>query len=424
MVRSTHFVQEYSVIMPVFDGFHRVLFAALVVFGPLPASAQYEVFQWASFEDGLFPENAVAIGANPAQTVQVVDLSTVQGMPAGFRSAEAVRETGRYGLKIVSTGKGPAYTTGLAVGAILDRDKLGKKGRAIYQADFYLPPGEGQLPSLAVLAMEPPRADGEPSGGIVKTVEKPYYRFGLTKGTSLYFSRFIPRDTKPPFYTKDTPLLQELPLPGWHRFAIVFDGPNHIRCYIDGRETRFSPLEQPSFRKLMVGVMLADNERAYDAYVDNLSIQLSQEAPQLPDSPFVVGWKIPPGPAAMRTQAMVDAGMPSARDPRWIDPLAAWETAQRSKRPMLLYFFAPGLPSTMSMENIFAQSPQAKSYLDQCVCARVDANQLRGGLISKQYQVFKYPAIIVMSPDAKASVRASLSTDGTWEGLAAQLRSQ
>lgn len=403
--------------------FRLLLVCVSVLLGPPGARAQYEVYQWASFEDGKLPENSITIGADPDKRVQVVDLDTVQGVPPPFRSPEARRETGRFGLKLTSTGRDGNYLTGLAVGAILDRDKLGPKGRAIYQADFFLPAGEGNLPSLAVLAMEPPQEVQKAYTPNVHTVDKPYYRFGMTLGKSLYFSRFIPKEKDPPYYTKDTPLLQELPLPGWHRFAIVFDGPNHIRCYIDGRETRFSPLPMPQFRKLMVGVMLADNQRAYDAYVDNLSIQVSQDAPQLPDSPYVTGWRIPPGPATLRAKALAAAGVAPLPDSRWIDPTEAWKKAQESRIPLLLYFYAPGLPGTAAMEHIFSSHPAAKAFLDKCVCARVDANQLSGGMIAKQYEVFKFPTVLIIAPDLSWHRRATLGNNATWESFVSQIQS-
>ncbi len=406
----------------VFRHISAVLIVASLSFAQGPhARAQYEVHQWASFEDGRFPENAVTIGADPGNTVQVVDLSTVQGMPAEFRNQESTRETGRYGLKLTSSGTGGHYTTGLAVGAILDRDKLGKNGRAIYQADFFLPSGDGELPSLAVLAMEPPRSADEPLAPTVRSVDKPYYRFGMTLGKSLYFSRFIPKEQTPPYYTKDTPLLEELPLPGWHRFAIVFDGPNHIRCYIDGRETRFSPLPMPDLRKLVVGVMLADNQRAYDAYIDNLSIQVSHDAPTLPESPYASGWRIPPGPATLRARALAAAVAAPKHDIRWLQPTEAWEKAKGSQTPMLLYFYAPGMPGTAIMEELFSTNSSAKALLDRCVCTRVDANQLQGGLIAKQYEVFKYPTVLIINPDAKSFSRGTLGADGSWDSLARQL---
>lgn len=406
----------------------RLTTSAWLALTVLPASAQYQVHQWANYENGQLPEKCVTIGPNPQQTIEVVKLSEVSGMPANFSGGEAGQEVGEYVLKLTANPKPPdfrTYTTGLAVGEILDRDQLGANGRAIYQADFYLP-ADGYLPSLAVLAMEPP-AQGHQTGNVVN-VSKPFYRFGLTKGRQLYFSSFFPgsRNKSKEVFHQDPQLLKQLPRPGWHRFAIVMEGPETIRCYVDGREASFSPFREPLLRKLMVGVMLADNENSYAAYVDNLSIQVSNEAPSIPESPYTEGWTIPPGSTReRRTVAAQQAARPTPRpapDPRWMEATAAWKRAQQERIPLLLYFYAPGLPGTTRMDEIFATHSSARAFLSRHAAARIDVNQLRGGEAARQYSVYKVPTLIVISPDAQSYRRSTPSREATWEEIEKELR--
>ena len=51
---------------------------------------------------------------------------------------------------------------------------------------------------------------------------------------------------------------------------------------------RCSPVEEPSLRKLQVGLMLVESKNHYSCYADNLSIQWSPENVPLPDSPWIM----------------------------------------------------------------------------------------------------------------------------------------
>lgn len=401
----------------------RIWLAGLTILAiSLPVHGQFKVHQWTSFENARLPQEVMLLGPDPGTNVQVVDFSSLSGMPEAFRSPTAVAETGRYGLRLRAAGP-QRGTVGLAVGQVLDRDMLGEHGRAIYQADFFIPEGAGNLPSLAVLAAESHQEDGKPRVRHVASVQRPFYRWGMTLGKSLYFSKYIPNDPQPPFYTKDAPLLDELPRPGWHRFAIVFDGPSEIRTYIDGRESRFSPLKMPDLRKLQVGVMLADGQRTYDAYVDNLSIQVSIEPLAIPPSPYTQGWRLPPGPTALRGNGTVaDASSAPAGQVVWQNPVDGWKQAQASKRPLLLYFHAPGAPECERFDGTISSDPEVRRFFAQHVAVRLDVTQVQASRIAQQYSVAKVPTLLVISPDASRHWRATVSSDQPWRELVKQLR--
>src|SRR5690606_35599835 len=111
-------------------------------------------------------------------------------------------------------------------------------------------------------------------------------------------------------YEFDKAFRNEIPRPGWHRFALVCEGPSTIRCYVDGRETPFSPITDNSMKEIMVGLLLADSQRSYVCYADNLSIQVSDEAPALPASPYDAGWDIPAGPSSKARSAGASTALP------------------------------------------------------------------------------------------------------------------
>jgi hypothetical protein len=403
-----------------------LLFCAL----PFVVSAQYQVYYWSNFEDGQFPPGTTPLGKDFKSAVHVMDYSQIQGVPREFRAGIAASETGRHGLMIRAD---PAqHITGLGVGLILDRDRLGAEGRALYQADFFIPAADMTLPNVAVLAMEPP----EPG----KNTPKAFYRFGIALNRALYFSTMVQTEAEARLYVQDRSYLEKITRPGWHRFAIVFRGPTTIHCYIDGIEMPFSPIEEPTFRKLQVGIMVADKEKAYDCFVDNLSIQWATEDAPLPDSPYAEGWvpkignpaQVASGPAdaAPSTAATGTAspGAPkatAAEEPiLWYDPATGYEKATAAKKPLMVCFYAPRIPATQTLSQIFDTHPSAQAFLRQHVLAQIDINQLQGGELAKRFLVFKVPTIIQIGPDGQEKARATFARDDTWETFHAKLQAK
>ncbi|MGI8905754.1 MAG: thioredoxin family protein [Candidatus Sumerlaeaceae bacterium] len=400
------------------------LLLAGIHFITVPLFAQYEVQQWANFEDKKIPADAMTIGKSPDQTLKVVDLSAVQGAAPAFRVGAAGKETGKAALEIQTMVDAPqgVYSIGLAMKKELDRDTLGPQGRALLQADFYIPETGKPLPSLAVLAMDLPTSPGIPIPNNIPAMNRGFYRFGITKQASLYFSCVRPSEATAAIYLQDNELLKQIPSPGWHRFALAFQGPDTIHCYIDGREPKFSPIKDTSFKKMLVGVMLAENKLDYKAYMDNLSIQVSKEAPGIPDSPYAEGWNLAASATGkIATDATAPAPLQMQQVTGWVDPLEAWQTAQKLKKPMLLYFYAPGVKAVTRMDNLFATDPDAKEFLARHACARIDVNQLQGGDLAKKYEVFKVPTLLVFSPDAKQAKKSSPTSNADFKSVVTEL---
>jgi hypothetical protein len=387
--------------------------------------------EWANFEDGNYPATGKLFGVDAQKYVQLIDYSSAQGLPPEFRSPRASRETGKYGLLIRGApgtqGSKRPHIVGMTVGGTVDRDRLGDKGRALYQCDFFIPTKEA-IPSLAVLAMKPvPPGESKPEFGHGPIH---FYRFGFHGRTRLYFS-FVQDYSygtatdaeKVPIYRTDKTMFESIPKPGWHRLGIVFEGRTRIRCYVDGREVSFSPFEEATLRKLSVGVM--HTSRDSDSIVDNLSIQFTSDARVMPASPYSQGWKIAAGSrdragGAVSQLAPVEQAAP-IREDLWVDPPVAWATAQQQKRPLFIYFFAPGVVASDQMDRILSTNTTAQQFIQRCTCTRIDVNQLHGGIAARQYGVFKVPTLFIISPDGRQYKRAIFSRGGTWESIASKL---
>jgi len=385
------------------------------------ASAQYQLLDWANFEKGKLQENSTPIGDKFDTIVKVVEYSKIPNMPPAFCSGAVADEVGKYGLQLYIDPE--IWQSGLAYAMPLDRDRLGVSGRALYQADFYLPPAGEILPSLAVLAMEP-MTPGE-------KLPHSFYRFGLSENRFLYFSHVVKDEATARIFLQDRSMFSQLPRPGWHRFAIVFEGPNRIRCYIDGHEAAFSPIEEPTLRLLQVGIMVADKINKYNCYADNLSIQWTPEDYPIPISPYAGTWaNVPvssaPGTNVAPTVAPVTLTSPAGSTSAiaWLDTKVGWDMSQEKQTSMLVFFGAPNVPSVALLDKIIADEPQAQMFIKQYIPIRIDVNQLRGGDIAKNFNIFKLPTLVIVNPQGKEVNRAIFGRYDNWQTFVAKLQTK
>jgi len=400
-----HYINRKSIVLFLFI---MLVQAVLICSG----WAQYQLYRWANFETGKFQDGSVPIGGYFDTSVKVMDLARIPNMPTEFHTGISAHETGQYGLWL--KGDPAIWMAGLADGVVLDRDKLGMQGRALYQADFYLPPVEQFLPSIAVLAMEPlPPGGKEPVS---------FYRFGLTKNVFLYFSHVVKDELQARIFKQDKTLLTKIPRPGWHRFAIVFEGVSTIRCYIDGQQPSFSPVEESTLRKLQVGIMLAETDATYDCFVDNLSIQWTPEDAPLPDSPYASSWG-GGGVTQVQSTPQIPQAMASSQRPatlEWLEPNTGWERSKSSNTQMLVYFMAPRIPSTLKLDSLMQSSAEAQAFLGKCVPVKIDVNQLQGGHLAKKFRIFKVPTMVLLDPKGNETGRAIFRSTDDWNTFSAQ----
>ncbi len=374
----------------------------------VPASAQYQLYGWANFDNGKIPETSQPFGQFFSQGVSVVDYGNVRGMPPQFNTGVFSAQVGKHGLQL--RGDPNIYIVGLADGVILDRDRLGTTGRALYQADFFVPEPGKPMPSLAVLAMVPIRPGF--------TEPDVFYRFGMAHNKYLYFSVVARDEATARVYLHDPEMMTKLPRPAWHRFAIVFEGADNIRCYVDGREPKFSPIKEPTMRRLQVGIMLAEKESTYLCYADNLSIQWTPENAPIPVSPYTFTWggAAPPTPVAPAV-----APVPGGVKIEWKDTATAWNTAISSGKPMFVYFSAPNVLAVNKLDQLFASDAQAQTFIQGYIPTKIDVNQLAGGDLARKFQIFKVPTILLMDSKGHETGRAIFSMADNWDTFTKKL---
>ena len=378
------------------------------------ALAQYYLYQWENFENRTLPPKAYIIGME--RKISIVEYRNIPNMPPEFYH----RETGRFGLSIQAetlpqeiqqqqTGLDP-YLSGMCFNVLLDRNRIGMNGRALYQADIYFPPGDVRPPNVAVLATSP-LSPGD-------TIPKAIYRFGISGNVRLYFSYVLKDSLEANLIVEDREIFQNIPRPGWHRLSIVFEGLENIYCYIDGRETSFSPVKESSMKQIQLGVLLADFSHDYLCFVDNPSIQWTTEDVPLPDSPYASSW----GTEAESITADIMQKAPSGEgDIKWLKTEEGWNRAVQTNTPMLLFLQAPRIPTTLQLNSIFQTNASARNFVQKYVPIKIDVNQLSGGRIAAKFGVFKVPTIVLMDTRGQVIRKATFHRNSTWESLSAEL---
>ncbi len=376
------------------------LVCVLGLFAVGSAHAQYRVYHWSSFEDARLPADYSPIGKQFDQMAQIVDLTATTDGPAAFRDPKTAHETGRYALSIRSD---PAVlVTGFGTGVMLYRSRLGARGKALFQADFFVPDDSQPMTNMAVLAMEPMKEG--------RNKPRSFYRFGVAPVGSkarryVYFSHMDGQESK--VWVRDTEMYNALSKPAWHRFSILFEGQRTVRCYIDGVETSFSPMTETELQTMQVGIMVADNDSTTVSWVDNLSIQWAMQDHPLPDVVYARSWA--PGAGGG------DGLPPGGRS--WFTPQAGRLESNRRQTPMLVYLHSPEVAATKELNNLFATSTSARTFLDSHIPIEVDVNQLYGGSVAERLGVYRVPTLIVMNPDGSEAGRTTFVEGNSWSDI-------
>jgi hypothetical protein len=249
-----------------------------------------------------------------------------------------------------------------------------------------------------------------------------FYRFGVQKSESVFFS--YTNNTQQPLIYKLVKIDQlQLKLPGWHRFQIIFDGQENIICAVDGKATSFSPIQEPTLDMLRAGFMVSSSTTESGVcYVDNLSIQWTNESLELPDSP----WASPSGgdsgqpalPTPMDSSASTPGSTARASELNWLSsPEDAWQMSAFQNRPLIVLFYAPRVNAYKNLEQFLVSSEESRRFLNQFVLLRLDVNQLRGGTIAQQYKVYKVPCFLLLGKDGKERTKEYYRTEADWNAL-------
>lgn len=376
--------------------FARILALCLSMAAAEGHAQYYNIHTWESFESGM-PTN-LALGHQADSTSAMLFPYATPGTAPEIRAGVAALECGSFGLGIFPSAEKKHLS--VFSPASLDRTRLGEKGRALYQADLYLP-AEGQpVPFFALLAAVP-TPDNKLSYQI--------YRFGIMEGgKKLFFSYIVDEKTPPTIFEMQS--LKEFPLkrPGWHRFQIIFAGQEKIVCAVDQVPTKFSPIVEGSLKKLNPGLMVTYSKDPTPCLADNLSIQWSPEDVPLPVSPWVTR------PVEKGTH-LIGNGSPL----QWFDdPKQGWKVASAQKRPMLVMFYSPNVIPYQYLQSICPSDDATRDFLAQYVLIRVDANQLAGGTLAQKMKVQRLPTLMLLGPKGAEINRVSIMRGETkWEDV-------
>ncbi|MBI1291779.1 hypothetical protein GC173_11130 [bacterium] len=374
--------------------------AAALLLSHNTASAQFNLKSWENFESGI-PAGSIMLHNSNATNTRVVSYASL-GDP-NLTTPEVQRECGAMGLQL-QTNATQRFLC-ITVPVVLERARLGTTGRALFQADVYLPGKADIGHSAAVLAVG---TDG-------RTQLKPnqsfwnLYRFGCIGGERAFFS-YTNGSAAPKIYLHDKLSSLGPERSGWHRFQFIVEGQTGISCYVDGVLTSFSPIQENTLAFIQPGIMVtAPVDKPYSVLLDNLSIQWTMDpATPVPQSPWVTAEEI--AGSVDRVQWRADI------------PEALAEGRQTGK-PTLALFYMPGNVTSQDLfNNVFQNSDEARQYLNSAVLTRVDVNQLRGSAVARQYSVARVPSLLVLGPDGKELGRVDIAQGERWKQIQPRLK--
>jgi thiol-disulfide isomerase/thioredoxin len=390
----------------------RFLAIFLFLFHLVPAfsPAQYRVHSWESFELGGIPPGLIPGHAADQETVLPYSY-TSPDVPPGMSSGIALLECGSTGLLFKPNPK--KLHLSLVSPVSLDRRLLGTTGKALYQADVYLPAKGEPFPNTALLAtvLEP---------GATRAGGYKMYRFGFSEKGERVFFAYANTDINatpgaPVVYHQQSLESFNLKRPGWHRLQMIFDGQDQIYCAIDLQVTKFSPVKENSLSVLNSGIMVASSAGNNSVVIDNLSIQWTAENVPLPDSP----WLLPVADGEMPNVSLMESGSTVF----WLtDAQKAWNLSTVQKRPILVQFFAPRASTYDHLKKMTPNDAETRDLLNRFVLLKVDVNQLAGGTLAERFSILRVPTLLVMGSDGRELKRVTYAgTQTTWDQIRGEL---
>ncbi len=237
-----------------------------------------------------------------------------------------------------------------------------------------------------------------------------FYRFGFAGG-NIYFHYFNGSIFTESLYDPD--LASQLTIPGWHTFTIRFDGPSKIFCYVNGKMTFFSPVEQSDITRLRMGVLGWDLNEFRPVIADDFKVTFHSQPPEgagvspaatsiaaAPPKPV----DATPGsakPAPTFSPFISSPGtsaatpVPPAQPVTWFtDTNQATLEGRTSGKKFLVLFYQPGHALTRQVEETILNNPLTQGTIAKFIPVRLDrqANQH----IASHYHIFKYPSFIVI----------------------------
>jgi hypothetical protein len=152
-------------------------------------------------------------------------------------------------------GLGAAIT-----GPVIDRRDPSQEAVTFEARLHLLPSGDPGEHNFALVAIDD-------SGAAVETER--HHRLGYRAG-AIYHQRHDGRESTTA--VNDGALGSQLRVPGWHTFAMRFEGPEVMRFFVDGQETNFSPIHDASIPRVRLGVLAQNTASDLPLLVDDLAI--------------------------------------------------------------------------------------------------------------------------------------------------------
>ncbi|MBN1901780.1 hypothetical protein JW926_10705 [Candidatus Sumerlaeota bacterium] len=290
----------------------------------------------------------------------------------------------------------------------LDRTTI--KGKAIVQADFYVKERSPQMLGIALLATEiDPRTPD---------IVSAFYRLGINPMGEVYFSYYDSQlENKVTNYYKDDMSYYQLKTPGWHRFQMVFTGPETIHCFVDGIQSSYSPIREGSLKNLQMGVMIAAQaNQTANSLIDNLSIQIADEELPLPSSPWTKN-------ITKTTASPLESNVPhvpavSSSAIHWYTtPEEAVLSNIHNKRQYLILFYSPFVKTNASLNQIIMSDINAQNYLKQFVLVCIDVNQLGGGALAQSFEIYKVPCFLILNYEGNEVAKSYFVNEMDWSRI-------
>jgi hypothetical protein len=186
-------------------------------------------------------------------------------------------------------------------------------------------------------------------------------------------------------------------VPGWHTFAIHFNGPTELYCSVNGKLTGFSPLRRTELTRVRLGVLGWDKERGRPIIADDFKVTLYSEPPQpgaLGGAPTLLE-KAPSPVFSFPTPQP----SPAAPVVWFTDTTQALQAAAGSNKKFLVVFYLDGHPLTTQLAQETLMRPETQATLSRHVCVslegRANADTVR------RYGVYKFPTLLVLDTQGR-----------------------
>lgn len=214
-----------------------------------------------------------------------------------------------------------------------------------------------------------------------------YYRFGYGD-SSIYFHYFDGSNFTESLF--DPQLASQLRIPGWHTFSMRFDGPAKIFCYVDGKQTFFTPVRQSDVNLFRLGALGWDRQRFRPILADDFKVILHSEPPKEGASGADTG----PTDTQPQGQGQSPFFTQNTGQINWFtDTSKAVAKARGTGRKFLVLFYLPGQPQTSMVEQNLSD-PSVRNTVSQLVPVKLNGKVYQG--VAKRYGIYKYPTLIVI----------------------------